>query len=328
MKITSTLAASALILASLALPSFAEQAKAEETSSTVTQLAPLTPPRAIGADPTQVEVYLKVYRNGGYSGLTSEASIMEPLTSDCFSISTISGTSLDLTKPYSLSLRYSRTQILLKLDAFLSQSWSNNAKWKIGLSCDRVTPRKFSELSNDVIEVGEQVLDPFLMDVEWIYPIDPSAQTSEASKASTTKDKEFELRTNFMVAGANKVDHICISWGTLNSTLKGDEDRWNKAPAWVSNLNLETGYSQSSPTQCWITEKYPHSQFSNVGGILSFGRINNFTPNYALIYGVSNNWGFKPLFVSNGALPSSSSQTFNARGALAPKARCIFSPVR
>jgi hypothetical protein len=307
MKITFTFAIGALVLSTLFSPTLSQQANAEDSNSTVTKIAPISVPAAVGNESNHIEVYLKVYRKGGYA--STGPAISELLTSDCFKISTISGTSLDLTKPYSLNVRYSVSTILLKLDAYVSTSWTNNTKWRMSLSCEKLSPRRFTDDSKNTFEIGELILKPFALDVDWKYPLDPTAQTASASKAITTKDKDYDLRLNSMIAGANVIDYVCVSWGATSnaSTIKTDEDKWKATPAWIDPYSLENFYSvetSSSPVQCWLPADYPQSKFSNANGILNFKQSRYLTPDYALIYAVSSNWGLKPVLVANRTVPS------------------------
>jgi len=313
MKITSTLALSALMLTTLVSPISGQQANADETNSTVTKLAPTSVPTAVGTEPNHIEAYFKVYRKAGYSGLTSESAIVETLPSDCFQISTVSGVALDLSKPHSLSLRYIKSTIMIKIDAYTTTAWTNRAKWGISLTCERVSPRRFTDDSKGTFEVGDLILKPFKLSVEWAYPVDATAQTASPAKVLTTKDKDFDLRVPSLFAGANLVDHICVSWGatTSSSTLKTHEDKWKATPSWIDPYTLDNLYNTDTsdwPTECWIAEDYPHKLFSSVTAILAHKRNGYRSPDYALIYAVTSNWGLKPVLVASRTIPSTTLQ--------------------
>ncbi len=306
MKKTSALAIFALLLTCLVFSDSSQQATAEGSSSTVTKLTPFSEPTAVGDETNHIKVYMMVYRNAGYSSSTgTPAAILETLTPNCFEISPISGTSLDLSKPFSLSLSYGRTRIALLLDAYISTSWSHNTKWQIQLKCERFTPRKFTDNTNGAFEVGELVLEPFIMNAEWQYPVEPSAQTASLAKAWTTKDVgDYEFRNPGPIAGRNSIDHICITWafsGGYYGNLKYDEEIWKNYPVWVSFFTIDNGFIDSTDgrqTECWTPEKYPQSLLSTAELIFKY---KNQAFDYALVYAVSNNWGLKPLLVRKGA---------------------------
>ena len=288
-----------------------QQAQSEDMNSTVTKLSAYSIPIAQNDYPNHIGVSVKLYRKGGYSTVTMTRTISETLPPECVQISTITGTELDLTKKLDVRLSYSRTSIYLTLDGYIKTSWTNDTKWQISLLCQRYTPLQFNEDSNAEVAVGALALEPFTKLVEWTNPKDPFAQTTGAEAVWP--------RAKFL-AGSNAIDHICVAWGNSRS-ISAHEDFFKTSPVWISPSTLENYGSNYSlnPIQCWspTDNQLPHS---SVQEILRFkARTVPGDFDYALIFAVSNNWGFKPLLATNAkTLQSPVFQSFGKLGLRLP----------